>query len=89
MREIKITKHNHADMDAIDNKRNLRWNETLTAMSDVNAMLAEELGGNIDWGGKYASWMDSLGIGSTTENGWWSLAAIDPDNIQLFIDSNK
>ena len=85
MRELKVTEHNHAEMDAVVD-RGWRWDEVLSAMLDLNNVLDEELGGNTDWGGKYASWMDSFGIDSNTENGWWSLAAIDPDNLQAFID---
>lgn len=89
MREIKVTKENHARLDSVTDTWKFGWKETYNSMMDLNAMLNEELGGMSDWGGKYSSWLDSFGIESNTDNGWWSLAAIDQENLSSFIEYEK
>jgi len=39
----------------------------------------------MDWGGKYATWLNNYGIDHQTENGWWNKHALNPDNYELFI----
>jgi len=86
MREIKVTKENHAEYVAIEYNE-YGFQGAVDAMSDLNDALCEELGNSEDWGGRYATWLGKLGIKHETENGWWSLAAIDPDNLEAFVEA--
>jgi hypothetical protein len=88
MRKLKITRHNHNEYDSITDTIDYRWDDALAAMMDVNDVLDEELSSyhSQDWGGRYASFLNSIGIDHTTDNGWWNLTSINPENIQLFID---
>lgn len=90
MRPIAVTQANYKkfNIDASEGW-GFEQQQALDAMFDLNKMLDEELGGREDWGGKYGSWLDSLGIPSNSDKGWWSLAAIDPENLQAFIDAEK
>lgn len=40
---------------------------------------------SFDGGGKYASWLNSLGFHHQTDEGWWNKTAVDLDNIELFV----
>jgi hypothetical protein len=85
VRDLLINTENHPKHNATVDTWERGWDEAMKAMSDINVVLDEMLGGNEDWGGRYHSWLKSFGISPETENGWWSLAAIDRDNIAAFV----
>ena len=89
MRKLLINKNNHKKYDQVTQPWDILWDDAYKAMMDLNSLLEDELGNTIDWGGRYAKWLNELGFEHQTENGWWNLIAIDPDNIQAFIDAMK
>ena len=86
MRPIAVTPDNHAAFDTDAESGTRQFDVSTTAMNDLNAALSETLGEGPDWAAIYANWLEGLGIGHQSDNGWWSLAAINPDNIKCFIE---
>jgi len=39
-----------------------------------------------DYGGRYATWLTENGLASESENGWWSVDAVKPENITAFVE---
>lgn len=62
-----------------------RFDECLEAHMTLNTYLDDQLGGSEDWGSKYANWLNSMGFEHQTDDGWWNLIAVTPENIQAFI----
>jgi len=95
VRPVLVTPENHAEYDAIgpDDRFSMQFREALDAMFSLNKHLDDRLAqftkAPRDWGGGYATWLESFGIAHETENGWWSLAAIDPDNIDAFVEMRE
>lgn len=56
----------------------------LDAHMTLNSYLSEKTGGD-DAGGKYANWLNSMGFEHQSDNGWWNIIAVTPENIQSFI----
>ncbi|EFM7019353.1 hypothetical protein BAU67_001923 [Escherichia coli] len=59
-------------------------NECLDAHMSVNRFLDK----NTHWkdaGGKYASWLESMGFDYQSDEGWWSFIAISPETLQCFV----
>ena len=83
VREIKVTEDNWGRYNASDD----RSQDAMSAMLDLNTALDEAMPYEADWGGRYAGWLDGLGIESNSDEGWWSRAAIDPDNLNTFLKS--
>lgn len=79
-----ITPENHAHFTRAD-YNDWGGKECMNANNSINTYLEEKLGKRFDYGGKYATWLNNFGISHQTDNGWWSLAAVDPDNLEAFI----
>lgn len=60
------------------------FDDCLTAHMTLNTYLDSQLGDG-DWGGKYANWLNEMGFEHQTDDGWWNLIAVTPENIQAFI----
>lgn len=88
MTALKITPQNWKQWDCVTERYDRRWNECTDIMLSLNNYLDEKLGTRNDWGGIYASWLESFGFPSNSENGWWSWQAVQPENIELFINDN-
>jgi len=56
---------------------------------ELNEVLSESLLGVRDGGGEYASWLANIGIQYQTDTGWWNTTAVDPENINAFIEYNN
>lgn len=86
---IKITPENRHLYDP--EEKGLFWSdsrefkEAMSVNMSLNDYLDGVLGDLVDWGGKYASWLESFGIETNSENGWWSKGAVLPVNLWLFI----
>ncbi len=88
--DIRITKKNHRqhniECGGGDFYKGSPASVALELNNDINKYFDEVFNSSsVDWGGKYATWLNNLGIPNETDNGWWSLAAIAPENIQAFI----
>ena len=53
--------------------------------SELHTLFDEVLGQANDWGGAYASFLESLSLAFQTDEGWWNQTAVDKDNIFIFI----
>lgn len=86
LEEIRINPSNHAQYDYpfYDYSRASR-EKVLDFCNDIPDFIKQEVGIDADWGAEYANFLQGIGIQHQTENGWWSLAAVDPDNITYFI----
>jgi hypothetical protein len=92
IRKLDVTEENHRKFDSVGESRYGRnYREALEAMGDIGRVLDENLphSNRVDWAGKYHSWLQRFGVNPETQNGWWSTAAILPDNVELFIESMK
>ena len=87
MRKIFLTPDNVYDYQATG-RGDVNWSECLKHHLEVNDVLDEELGNN-DWGGRYASWLNNIGLEHQTEEGWWNATAVDFDNMELFVKYYK
>jgi hypothetical protein len=84
--KIMITEQNHKDMTRASDRNDWTWDECLKANLSLNNYLDHKLWGNNDWGGQYATFLNDLGYGHQTENGWWSRVAVSTKMLNLFID---
>lgn len=85
--DIRVNPANHSKNDPEYD----RWSSKkyLDIHNDINKYLDEKLDSSItDWGGQYASFLQNVGIEHQSDNGWWGILAVDPENIQLFVDYN-
>ena len=57
----------------------------LNAHMQINKFIESQIGWTLDGGGRYAEWLNEIGIQHQTENGWWNETAVDPANILAFI----
>lgn len=80
-----INQQNHAEFTKANETWEYGWKKCMEANNSINSYLEEKLGGRFDYGGRYATWLNNFGISHQTDNGWWSLAAVDPDNLEAFI----
>jgi hypothetical protein len=80
-----ITPENHAHLTRASETYEYAWKECMEANNSINSYLEEKLGKRFDYGGRYATRLNNFGISHQTDNGWWSLAAVDPDNLEAFI----
>jgi hypothetical protein len=86
--DIRINPDNHKDYNPEYNSWG--YQKTLDIHTDINRFLDSQFPGlNVDFGGNYASFLDNVGIDSNSENGWWSIYAVDPDNIEYFVKTWK
>lgn len=54
---------------------------------EVNDALTDAIENkSIDSGGRYASWLNDIGINHQTDEGWWNETAVCSENMQLFAD---
>jgi hypothetical protein len=84
-KDIIVTVENHKEY----NPEYQEWNKekALHAHTSLNEFLDYKLGSRkLDWGGRYASFLDKMGIDSNSENGWWSINAVRHENIKAFLD---
>ena len=61
------------------------WTKCMELHSELHTLFDEVLGQANDWGGTYASFLESLGLDYQTDEGWWNQTAVDKDNIFIFI----
>lgn len=85
--EIRVNPKNHSRFDVESYPTwTAEFKESLDAMCDINEFLCSKLDEYDDWGARYATWLDNLGIESNSDNGWWSKAAVTPENIEAFLE---
>lgn len=84
MRELFLTPENVLKYQE-ENVWSARGKECIELHLDLNTLLDEELGDRHDWGGRYASWLNMIGLDHQTDQGYWNQTAIDKDNIELFV----
>lgn len=94
LQDIRINPDNHAEYD-IDPNTTFSFSLTYRAALDIHldvhryfdAVLPENQ--KYDYGGRYATWLNKNGIESQSENGWWSVDAVRPENITAFVEFIK
>ena len=91
LQDIRINPDNHSvyDIDPVTNSCfSLAYKEALDIHLDVNSYFDAVLPENekYDYGGRYATWLDQNGFASNSENGWWSVEAVNPENITAFVE---
>lgn len=64
----------------------LEGREHLRLHMQVNEALSKATSESIDSGGRYAAWLNNIGIEHQTDAGWWNETAVDHDNMQAFVD---
>ena len=88
--DILITPDNHHVFNLSEEEylwtHSIIFNSCFRANNSINEYFEAVLGDGQDWGGEYATWLDRIGIDSNSENGWWSIAAVDRENIEAFIE---
>ncbi len=90
--DIRITEENHylydVDPDGLTLSKNRCYVEI---MMDIEKYLCSILNLEVgdDVAGKYAYFLDRTGIDSNSAHGWWSLSAIDHDNITSFVEYSR
>lgn len=83
--EIRINPENHSKYDC-DPGDGFLFDKCLDVHNDIDKYFTSVLGnGTYDWGGKYASFLNDIGIEHQSDNGWWSKAAVNSKNIEAFI----
>lgn len=87
--KVIVTPKNHSDWDMDISQYHPEFKKVLKAHLSINEYLDDQLAGNLDWAGRYATWLNFFGIHHETKNGWWSKRAVMPENIDLFIEENK
>lgn len=85
VREIKLNRDNVMDYQEED-VHSYRGQQHLELHMDLNTALSEATSSHIDAGGRYASWLNNIGIEHQTDAGWWNETAVCPENMQLFAD---
>lgn len=86
IRPVLITPENHAKFNAVTDRYKWDWEDALSAMCSLNDHLDDRLGTYNDNGGAYNSWLGYFGIEANTNEGWWSLDAINQDNIDAYVE---
>lgn len=85
---ILINEDNHENLSRYANPEqdpcfwNTNYKACLRAHESVNDYIIAQTD---DCGGGYLNWLEAKGIKSGTENGWWSIDAIKPANLNAFI----
>ena len=65
----------------------LSCGQCLAADSALNERLEELIDSSrLDLPGLYHQWMRKAGKEPETDGGWWSKAALDPENVRAFAD---
>ncbi len=59
--------------------------ECLNHHMELNEALDGALGGRTDWGGRYASWLNNIGVSHQTDAGWWNETAVCRENLLCFV----
>lgn len=91
LQDIRINPDNHAEYDIDPNitfTLSLTYKKALDANLDVHRYFDSVLPKNQkqDYGGRYATWLTENGLASESENGWWSVDAVKPENITAFVE---
>ena len=85
IREPKIKSENVLDFQS-ENVHSFEGQKCLEMHFDLNLALDECLGGRNDWGGRYAGFLNRIGLEHQTDSGWWNETAVDMKNLQFFVD---
>jgi len=81
-----INPENHAHFTRATETYEWAWKECMDANNSIHNYLDEKLGSRrLDWAGRYASFLNNWGISHQTDNGWWSKAAVNLQNLEAFI----
>ena len=85
--DILVNPDNHAKLSQeCEYSWGHQWEKQLKAHTSVIDFLYANLSDRHDWGGRYHLWLKQFGIEPEADGGWWSKAAVDPRNIQRFIN---
>lgn len=60
--------------------------ECLKKHLELNEALCDALGNKNDWGGRYAGWLNNIGIEHQTDEGWWNETSVCRDNLLCFVE---
>jgi hypothetical protein len=83
--KIRINPDNHSRYDCPPND-SWNFNKCLEVHNDIDLYFSSKLGSTItDWGGRYASFLNDIGIDHQSDNGWWSIYAVNHKNIEAFV----
>lgn len=84
--DIIVNPENHHEYNQDGLNFYMSQEECLKAHLTLNNYLDDKLGGQgTDWGAHYNSWLERFGIPANSDAGWWSVQAVEPDNIKLFV----
>ena len=84
--DIKVNPDNYKEYDQPFPTWSSPWQERIDMSFSLNEYLDTRCPNpNSDNGGEYAYLLDSIGIHSNSDNGWWSMEAVMPENIEYFI----
>lgn len=86
--DIRINPNNYKRYNVI-NVRSFSGKEAIDVSDDIGRYFDEKLGDKIDWAGRYATWLNKLGFKHETDNGWWNVIAVTPENIGSFVRYNE
>ncbi len=91
LNEIRINPENFQSFDLSSESHwsgSKAWKDALDIQTDIHRYLDEKLAdfGSKDWAGRYATFLNKLGIAHQTDNGWWDEASVMPENLTAFID---
>lgn len=65
------------------------FNDIIAINCEINDYFDNQLGKRLDWGGRYATWLEENGFDSNSDNGWWSKEAVNPFMIKAFVKEMK
>jgi len=82
--KIRVNPENHSQWD-LDPRNRFYFDKCLDVHNDIDLYLNHRLGCINGLSGKYASFLNDVGITHQSDNGWWSMCAVDPKNIEAFI----
>jgi len=88
IKDIRINPENHEAYDINPHGCGTRtlYDKSMELSSDINRYLDAKLGEQHDWAGRYAQFLKKLYIQHETDNGWWSIQAVDPENLEDFVE---
>src|SRR5438270_3235310 len=81
--KIRVNPENHSEYD-LDSRNQFHFNKCMDVHNDIGLYLSYKVGAKADLD-KYASFLNDVGITHQSDNGWWSVYAVDPKNIESFI----
>jgi len=82
--KIRVNPDNHSQWD-LDPQNRFYFDKCLDVHNDIGLYLSYKIGVKCDLDGKYASFLNDIGIIHQSDNGWWSIEAVNPKNIEAFI----